>query len=101
MASLRRTFAGRYSLENAYTMQQLTSPETDLESIMLPLESLFADRDRVVLSPKQEKVIRNGGEFSCDMHEGEYTAYSEIGEFLALCNVENGKMRVIKSFYEV
>ncbi|MBR4953157.1 MAG: tRNA pseudouridine(55) synthase TruB [Oscillospiraceae bacterium] len=101
MASLRRTFAGRYSLENAYTMQQLTSPENDLESIMLPLESLFADRDRVVLSPKQEKVIRNGGEFSCDMHEGEYTAYSEIGEFLALCNVENGKMRVIKSFYEV
>ena len=101
MGALRRTFAGRFSLENAYTMQQLTSPETDIESLMLPLESLFADREKVVLSAKQEKVIRNGGEFSCDMPEGEYTVYSESGEFIALCGVCEGKMRVIKSFYEV
>ncbi len=101
MASLRRTFAGIFSLENAYTMQQLIEDDTDLESLMLPLESLFADRDKVTLSPNQEKIIRNGGEFTCSYSEGEYTAFSENGEFLALCKVCDGKMRVIKSFYEV
>lgn len=101
MAALRRTFAGRFSLENASTMQHLTSPETDIEALMLPLESLFADKKKLVLSAKQEKVIRNGGEFSCDKAEGEYSVYSDSGEFLALCRVNEGKMRVIKSFYEV
>jgi len=101
MASLRRTFAGRFSIENAHTMQMLTSPETDLESLLLPLESLFADKERALLSPNQEKIIRNGGEFSCNYSAEEYTAFSESGEFLALCRVSEGKMRVIKSFYEV
>ena len=101
MAALRRTFAGRFSLENACTMQHLVDPNTDIEKLMLPLESLFADREKAVLSAKQEKVIRNGGEFTCDMPDGEYTAYAESGEFLALCAVSEGKMRVIKSFYEV
>ena len=101
MASLRRTYAGKFSLKDAYTMEQLVSCEADLESFMLPLESLFADRKRVMLSPNQEKIIRNGGEFTCSHPEGEYTAFSEGGEFLALCRVSEGKMRVIKSFYEV
>lgn len=101
MAALRRTAAGRFSIENAHTLAQLISPETDIESLMLPLESLFADRERLVLSPKQEKVIRNGGEFTSENADGEYTTFSENGEFLALCRVREGKMRVIKSFYEV
>ena len=36
-----------------------------------------------------------------DLAPGEYRAYAQSGEFLALCRAQGGKLSTIKSFFEV
>lgn len=103
MSSLRRTAAGCFSVEQAHTMDEVvTAAERgETESLLLPVDVLFSAYERLMLSEKQEKCLRNGGMFSTALTEGRYRAYGESGEFIALAEAENGIMHVVKSFYEV
>ena len=100
MAALRRVTAGEYTIEKAVSLQELTETETP-ERYLLPVDSLFARYEQVVLTPNQEKRCRNGNSFSVNLQSGQYRAYSQSGEFLMLAQVENGIMSTVKSFFEV
>ena len=100
MAALRRVTAGEYTIEKAVSLQELTETETP-ERYLLPVDSLFARYEQVVLTPNQEKRCRNGNSFSVNLQPGQYRAYSQSGEFLMLAQVENGTMSTVKSFFEV
>lgn len=98
MAALRRTQAGAYSLARAVTMDTilaLSAPETRL----LPTDSLFAQYPARTLTPAQEKRCRNGAAFTCPWNIGRYRVYAQSGEFLALSEVADGKLRTVKSFF--
>ena len=95
MASLRRVRCGVFSVADACTVGEAN------ESRLLPLDSLFSDREAATLSRRAERFCRCGSDFALEKPDGEYRLYAESGEFLALGRAENGRGRVIKSFYEV
>ena len=103
MSSLRRTRAGIFSISQAYSLDKIleAAREGRQNGLLLPVDTLFEERPMYRLSTNQEKCIRNGGSFSSALEPGEYRAYSESGEFIALLRVSEGRASCIKSFYEV
>ncbi len=101
MASLRRSAAAGFDGEDAYPMETVCAMEHP-EELLLPVDSLFQDREKLVLSPEAEKKVRNGmTAVMPSLAPGEYRAYSHSGAFLALCRAGDGKLFTIKSFFEV
>lgn len=103
MSALRRTGIGAYSVENAVTIAQAQAlaERGELESRLLPVDSLFAGTPACTASSEEERRIRCGGEYPTDLAPGEYRVYGETGEFLMLGRSENGSMWTIKNFFEV
>ena len=100
MAALRRVQAGDYTIDRAVSLQTLVESENP-EIYLAPVDSLFAEYDKLVLTPNQEKRCRNGNSFSISLPDGQYRAYSQNGEFLMLAKVENSIMSTVKSFFEI
>ena len=100
MQALRRVSAGEYGIEEAVPLQVLLETETP-EQYLRPVDSMFRNHPKVVLTPKQETRCRNGNSFSVKIADGTYRAYGQSGEFLMLAKVEDGVMSTIKSFWEV
>ena len=100
MAELRRVSAGEYRIEEAVPLQVLLETETP-ERYLRPVDSMFRNYPKVVLTPKQEIRCRNGNSFSVQMEDGTYRAYGQNGEVLMLAKVESEVMSTIKSFWEV
>lgn len=103
MSYLRRTQAGAFSVDNAKTLDDVIEATRvgAAEDLLLPVHTLFSQYEEVNLSENQERRIRNGGGFSCTLPDGVYRAFGAQGEFLALAEVKDGVLSVIKSFYEV
>ncbi len=97
MTALRRVKAGAYSLEDSYPLEQVISCE-DPEKLLIPVESLFTQYPQLSLSPAQEKCVRNGAAFTYN-GSGTYRVYGQEGDFLALCQVRDGKLCTVKSFF--
>ncbi len=102
MSALRRTRAGRFSLEEACTLDavQRAADEGRAQELLLPLDRLFPEPAAAV-DAAGEKRLRSGGRPRTGLADGRYRIYSESGEFLALCRAEDGELITIKSFFEV
>ena len=100
MSYLRRTRAGAFSVENALSLDAIEASD-DRESLLIPVDRLFMDRQSAVITPDQENKCRNGTDFKTDLLDGEYRIYSESGEFLMLARASGNLMNTIKSFFEV
>ena len=59
MTALCRTYTAGFSIDNAYTLEELEVAE-DLEATLYPTDSLFAYMPEIHLNEKQEKSIVNG-----------------------------------------
>lgn len=103
MSALRRTAAGEFSLEQAYSLDDAIAigERGEGESLLLSVDSLFASYPGLSLTAKQESLFRNGVRFSVSGEEGDYRVYSSNGEFLALAKIEKGLLISIKTFFEV
>ena len=103
MSSLRRTRAGRFTVDMAHTIEEVAAAAQQgrVEELFLPVDTLFSELEKITLTPKQEHRLRNGGRFSCGLAEGRFRAYGPDGAFLALAEVKGGELRAVKSFYEV
>ena len=103
MSALRRTRAGAFDIVDAHTLEEiLAAADTGTaETLLLPVDTLFAAYPALTLTAAQEKVIRNGAGYTCAETAGEYRLYGKRGEFLALGQVADGAMRPMKSFFEV
>ena len=101
MSSLERTMTAGFSLGDARTMDEVQSAQ-DPAALLMPVDTLFQDRKKLVLDRATEKKIRNGMiAVLPHLDSGEYRTYAMSGEFLALCRCRNGKLSAIKSFFEV
>lgn len=103
MSALRRTRAGKFDITSAHTLEEIIAAAENgvADKLILPTDSLFAEYEQILLSENQEKRLRNGGEFTVRIQDGKYCAYSQMGAFLALAEVHDGKLKAVKSFYEV
>lgn len=103
MSSLRRIRAGEFSVDDAHSIEdvQRAKEAGNVESLLIPVDSLFSRAEEYTVSGGSERKLRCGNDFSCAVLDGEYRVYSQAGEFLALCRAANGRMKTIKSFFEV
>lgn len=95
MAALRRVQAGEYT--EAIPLDEILAADAP-EALLRPIDSLFQRYPALSLTPAQEKRIRNGAAFTCPRAEGRWRCYAN-GEFLALCEVKDGVLRTVKSFF--
>ncbi len=103
LSKLRRTAAGNYSVNNAHSIDEICelAEKGGLDTILMPVDSLFEEYPRFTLTEQQLKRCLNGNSFEAPISDGKYRAYDENGSFLMLANVENGIMSTIKSFFEI
>ena len=100
MAALRRTAAGAYTAAQAVPLADILAHPAP-ESLLLPVDTLFAAHPALTLTPAQEKCCRNGASFTLRFTPGRYRLYAESGEVLALGEVRDGRMETVKSFFAI
>ena len=104
MSSLRRTRAGRFTLEQAVTMEQILefAKEHDPAELLMPVDALFAQHPALIVTLGQTEKLKHGATIR-DWHfaDGTYRVYSETGEFLLLGTVKGQILTTVKSFFEV
>ncbi len=89
MTSLQRTKSGNFVLENSYTIEQLEQMTLEQrQSILLPIDSLFADLESITLQPFFEKLAKSGLEIYLKKIGIKQDAVS-VGKRYKLCD-QNG-----------
>ena len=95
MTELERTQSGGFKIENAYTVSQLESMEQgEREALIMPVESLFEEAERVVLPDFYARLCRSGCEIyqkkiGTDLKEGEAVRICDKNGFFALGRVQS------------
>ena len=101
MASLKRTEACGFSLEEAHSLDEVVAAP-DPAALLRPVDQLFRDRPAISVNAKGEEKLRHGNSLTASkLEEGEYRVYGPTGEFLLLGKAGQGKLTTIKSFFEV
>lgn len=103
MSQLRRVKAGVFDIENAHTLAevQAAADSGTADKLVIPVDTLFAAYPEITASANEEKKLRCGSIINKSTENGTYRVYSETGEFLLLGEVAGGKLKTIKSFFEV
>lgn len=98
MSALRRTNAGPFDVRDAHTLSEIAE---DPERYIIPVDSLFSEHPAIELSAAQTAKLKCGNILNVSAKNGTYRVYGENGDFLALANASAGKLKTIKSFFEV
>ena len=101
-AALRRTASGPYTLEMAYTLDELQRAREagTLESLLLSVESVFTCLPAVEVNEETRRRLLNGAPtYRFPARDGRYRALC-AGEFLGVCRVEKHILTVEKLFCE-
>lgn len=103
MSSLRRVKAGVFNIENAHTLAEVQAAADNgtADKLVIPVDTLFYAYPENTVSANEEKKLRCGNIINKSAENGTYRVYSETGEFLLLGEVTDGKLKTIKSFFEV
>ncbi len=103
MISLRRSAAAGFTLEDAVPLERVMAAAQagEAETLLLPVETYFKGYPGLTISGRAEQRCRNGNEFACRAEDGLWRVYGEGGVFLMLGRCENGRMKTVKSFFEV
>ena len=85
MATLERTAAGGFSIEQAYTLDQLDEMSlSDRLACLLPTESLFTTLSEVRLPAFYERLFRSG----CEIYQKKLGTHLELGTRVRVCNAD-------------
>lgn len=104
MSSLRRTMAGRFTLDGALTMQQILdfAAQGAPQELLLPVDAVFSQYPALIVTLAQATRVRNGAEVrDREFPDGMCRVYSETGEFLMLGKVSAHTLHTVKNFFEV
>ncbi len=101
MAALRRVRSGAFSVEQAYTIEQLQSlaEQGRIEEVLLPAESLFADDPVYITSDDQERACRTARPSRRRRPRARYRVRSGSGSFLMLAAAPMGRCAPLKIFF--
>ena len=112
MTALRRTRACGFSLEQALSLDEARSfaEQSQLESRVLPVESLFLHLPQISVTAAQSVRFQNGGALALERlrlrdplaPEARVRVYSPEGEFLGLgrADAETQELAVLRLFYD-
>lgn len=103
LSALRRIEVGSFSVENAYTMDELiaAADEGKIEDLLLGIETLFPGTRRLHVDAEAERKIRCGNNVAAEYEDGPALVYGPEGTLLMLGEVRDGIMSTKKNFFEV
>ena len=103
MAQLRRLASGDYSVQNASSIAEIAAraSEGTASGLLLPVDSVFADLEKLPVGDQEAFRIRCGGVVPAEGEDRRVRVYGPSGEFLMVGRVENGLLKTEKSFFEV
>lgn len=103
MSSLRRTMAAGFDLSQAVTIERViaAAEEGKAEELLLPVQDYFKHVPALTITGESERRARNGNDFRTKAADGRYRVFNAQGEFLLLGEAENGRVKTVKSFFEV
>lgn len=102
MNALRRTRAGIFTIENAYTAEdiQKMAEAGTLNEALIPIDELFFEYPKIVLNEKQTRSIVNGIRMTYRGQAGQcYRLYDAQGKFLCISRCTDEKLVLQKSFW--
>jgi len=103
MSALRRTKTGCFTLENAYTLEQIEkmAAEGTLKAALTSVDALFAGYDAIYLNEKQTRSIKNGVRMSWrGKQEGQLLRlYDNNRQFICVSRIEDERLKLVKSFW--
>ena len=103
MAQLRRLASGDYSVQNASSIAEIAAraSEGTASGLLLPVDSVFADLEKLPVGDQEAFRIRCGGVVPAVGEDRRVRVYGPSGVFLMVGRVENGLLKTEKSFFEV
>ena len=102
MSSLRRTKAGMFLIEEAYTLDEVLDAvlSGDLINCILPTDTIFSEYPSITLNEADSRKCINGAPcYLGNSSEGIYRFYGPADEFLFLGEIKDAKITIIKSFF--
>ncbi len=100
LAGLRRTAAGVFSLQQAYTLQQIQTAKDagELQNLFCSVEKVFESLPVWQAEPQALRRIYNGAQLQLPLQEGRYRAVNQ-GRFLGVIQADqSGAVRAVKMF---
>jgi tRNA pseudouridine55 synthase len=104
MSSLRRTKAGRFTLDSAVSLEEIQRAQEQGRhtELLQPVDSLFSGYPPLYLDEKGTKRCKNGTDIPIPgLPEGLFRVYGPGSEFLMLGKCSGGLLTTVKSFFEV
>lgn len=103
MNILRRTKTGCFTLEDAYTVDEIEKMRDDgtLESKLMSPDSMFNEYEALYLNEKQTRSIKNGVRMTWRGAQNgyRYRLYGNDGEFLCVSELIDGRLHIVKTFW--
>lgn len=103
MSALTRTRSGRFSIDNSFTLERIEKMlETGDTGFFIPVSEALSEYPSVILADKNAQKVRYGIKISPQgLSEGEtYRVFDEKNDFLALAKQENGRLVIVRSFFD-
>ena len=103
MSSLKRTASGRFVIDDSYTLEDVERMYAAGDrSFLVSLDEIFDDFEKIIVSENKARAICNGKLVTTSgIEEGHiYKVFSESGDFLTISEVRNGKLKILKTFFQ-
>ena len=103
MNKLERIKSGKFSLDNAYTTEQITKliEENKFEDALISVDKVFDIYPQITVDERQKGFLINGVRVRFKgLKEGQtYRVYDKDGEFLSLSECNEERLTLIKAFW--
>ncbi len=103
MSGLVRTKTGRFTIDEAYSLETLEEMSKNGDySFLTPVSEVLSEYERLVLGERNAKKVRNGVPVNVEgTAVGKtYRVFDESGEFLALAKQESGRLVILRAFFD-
>ena len=103
MSGLTRTRSGRFSIDEAFTLEQIENMiERGLEEFFIPVQDVMTEYPKIVLADKNAGKVRNGIKVRVEGLETDvtYRVFDEKGNFLIIAKQGDTVLEVLKAFYD-
>lgn len=104
MSALVRTRTGNFTIENSFTENEIKamSDEGRLSEALIPTDAFFDGYEKIILNDRQTRSIVNGVNMTWRSAQENkmYRLYDSGQNFLCVSVCENGRLKLIKSFWK-
>lgn len=94
MKELTRLKVDKFNISNAITLEELEEKKnnSNFEDI-IPIESLFSDKPKIILTNKKENLFLNGVKLTFNNEDGTYLIYNEKKSYVGLGIIKDNLLK--------